>query len=576
MSDVSYSSERLQTPRPSEHASSAERDPSVARPIASEARESLIGLGRKIEALLAACSDWFNPILVKETRQALRSTQFTITFTMLLVACWMVTIGGVAVIGPSVYYAAGGPELLWAYYLVLSVPLILVVPFAAFRSLAAEREDNTYELLSITTLKPRQIIGGKLASAVLQMMVYFSAVMPCLAFTYLLRGVDAPSIALLLVYTFLASLLLSMIGLLLATLSRQRFGHIVLSVGFVALLLYTCYEAQEFASSLIRNGYEQYMRREFWINNFFGAAMYGANLLLAYLAAAAMITLATENRSTPLRIAMLLQQAVFIGWIAYRWLSQRFDSDVLMLPAEISVAYWFVMGAMLNGEQGETPHRALRSLPSNPMSRLLFTWLRPGPASGYAFAVANVTTIFILCLLATELFARPAPALAVWPNPDRYFYVLVLGWSYLVAYLGLGCLVVALLRRVAEVTMFASVLLHLLLLLAGSGIPHSIHWMSVELQNEPYSYIHATDPIWTLNYILERSPVAEEQVLLVVVPAAAFCILLLNLPGLIRSLERTPAPLPARVATDEAELHPPPEALPQSPWDEEDVRPLEI
>ena len=28
-----------------------------------------------IEALLAACSDWFNPILVKETRQALRSTQ---------------------------------------------------------------------------------------------------------------------------------------------------------------------------------------------------------------------------------------------------------------------------------------------------------------------------------------------------------------------------------------------------------------------------------------------------------------------------------------------------------------------
>ena len=42
--------------------------------------------------------------------------------------------------------------MLW-YYAILAFPLAVVVPYAAFRSLAAEREDNTYDLLSITTLQ---------------------------------------------------------------------------------------------------------------------------------------------------------------------------------------------------------------------------------------------------------------------------------------------------------------------------------------------------------------------------------------------------------------------------------------
>ena len=221
---------------------------------------------QRVEDRLARLSDWLNPILVKETRQALRSWQFTLTFILLLVACWVVTIGGVAVIGPSIYYAAGGGEMLRAYYLILALPLLVVVPFAAFRSLAAEREDNTYDLLSITTLRPRQIISGKLASAVVQMIVFFSAITPCLAFTYLLRGVDAPTIALLLAYTFFASFALSMLGLLLATLSRQRYGQLVLSVGFVALLLVRLQSGPEIGRRIgASRAIELYVAPEFWI-----------------------------------------------------------------------------------------------------------------------------------------------------------------------------------------------------------------------------------------------------------------------------------------------------------------------
>jgi hypothetical protein len=522
------------------------------------------------DALLAGLSDWVNPILVKETRQALRSWQFALTFILLLVACWVVTFGGIAVIGPSVYYAAGGGELLRAYFLVLSLPLLVVVPFAAFRSLAAEREENTYDLVSITTLRPRQIIGGKLASSVLQMIMFFSAITPCLAFTYLLRGVDTPTIALLLAYTFLASFALSVTGLLLATLSRQRYAQLMMSVAFVALLLYVCYGAQLFAAELVQQGFELYVEPNFWVANFFGLLLYATTMALAYLAATAMITFPTENRSTPLRIAMLLEQAALVAALAWIWIETGYESDVIWVLAVASGAYWFLMGTMLNGEQPQMSRRVLRSLPQSTLGRAFFTWLQPGPSSGYMFAVANVTAIVLLALIPAVIVARSNVSNSTWPNPDRFLSLLVIGWSYVVAYLGLGCLVVALLRKVSEVTMFASVLLHLLLMLAGSGIPTSIHWMSVELQSEPYSYLQITNPIWTLEYIHDFSPAPEEPMLLIVVPAAALCVLLLNLPGIARELQRVRTELPVRVAEDEVELHPPPESLPQNPWEAEE------
>src|SRR5436853_1378026 len=143
-----------------------------------------------IEALLDRIGDRLNPILVKEARQAMKSRQFVVTFTLLLIGGWAWTVLFIAAGIPAIYYSPVGPALLRGYFLVLSVPLLIVVPYAAFRSLAGEWEDGTFELLSITALSARQIVTGKLASAVLQMMVYYSALAPCIAFTYLLRGID--------------------------------------------------------------------------------------------------------------------------------------------------------------------------------------------------------------------------------------------------------------------------------------------------------------------------------------------------------------------------------------------------
>ena len=145
----------------------------AGRKAMSPARARVDAVWRAIERFLIYTGDWLNPILVKETRQALKSSQFAITFVLVLAACWIVTIGVVAYIGPRIYYSADGGTLLAWYFTILSLPLMVVVPLAAFRSLTAEREDNTYDLLSITSLKPWQIISGKLGSSIAQMAVYF-------------------------------------------------------------------------------------------------------------------------------------------------------------------------------------------------------------------------------------------------------------------------------------------------------------------------------------------------------------------------------------------------------------------
>ncbi len=522
-----------------------------------------------VERFLVRAGDWLNPILVKETRQALKSFQFTATFILLLIACWVVTMGGVAIIGPRISLAAEGGSLMLWYYGILAFPLAVVVPYSAFRSLAAEREDNTYDLLSITTLRPRQIVSGKLGSSVVQMGVFFSAITPCLAFTYLLRGIDLPTIAVLLAYLFFWSLGLSMVGILLATLTKRRFTHVFLSVAFVGGLLWLfVFAILGMSIPMIQMSYSYLGSPGFWISVLIFGTFYVTLFALAYCAAAGMISFSSENRSTPLRICMLVQAAAIVGWIAYGWIETSYDMFGVLWLAMIGVVYWYVMGTMLTAERPGMSQRVKRRLPQSLFGRMFFSWLNPGPASGYMFVVANATAMAFLCFLGMTLSSGSGRVPVRTPGADEMLCVLVIGWGYLVAYLGIGLLAIGVLRRFAVVTMLACVLIHFLLLLAGFGIPYAIKSMSIELRDADYSFLQITDPIFSLHHAGVDGVMSDTRKLLVIIPCVAICVLLANLPNVIRELRVVREAAPKRVLQDEAELHPAPESLPSSPWDE--------
>jgi hypothetical protein len=531
-----------------------------------------------IEARLVRMGDRLNPILVKETRQAIKSRQFTVTFVLVLLACWVVTIGGVAMIGPGIFYSASGPDMFWYYYWILAFPLAVIVPYSAYRSLAAEREDNTYELLSISNLTPRQIIAGKLGSALLQMLVFLSATAPCLAFTYLLRGIDVLTIAVLLTYTVLGSLGLAVIGLFMATSAKERYGQVILSVALVVGQVVVFFMSIGGSYEFIRWSYQFVGDKWFWIGNLAALTAYVTTFALVFLAAAAQITFTSDNRSTPLRIAMIVQQACYIGWVWAMFLigasEDAFGGNGNPPPAAVVIAlsipsgiYWYVMGTMLTAEWPHLSARVKRSLPQSFLGRTFFTWFNPGPGTGYMFVVSNLGAIALVSVLLLALL--PASTMPGGPTEWETFCFVLIGVGYITAYLGLGKLIVDLLRRVAAVPMVASVLINGFLIAAGSGIPLVIHMMS-NLRYSGYSLLHVTNPIWTLEQILFGGSAYTDE-LVVIIPFAGLAMFAVNLPAVIREIRQVRVAAPARIQEDDALLKPAPEPQRESPWDEPEI-----
>ncbi len=515
--------------------------------------------------------DHVNPILVKETRQALKSRQFVATFLVVLLACWGVSFAVVAIIGPDVYYVASGPTMLMVYATILACPLILIVPFFAFRSLAAEQEDNTYELLSITSLSANQIISGKLGSAAVQMMIYLCGVSPCIAFTYLLRGVDIPTIVFLLIYFVFLCLGLSMLGLLAGTNAKARHTHVLISLLVVLCLVIVLSSTITSIPEFVERGFVDLQDPWFWLSNFAALTFYGATFSLLHAAAAAQIGFTSDNRSTPLRKRMLLLHACFLGWISigsfFGPRSPEFFLLVLLTAAASSAAYWYLMGALMTSEWPHLSRRVLRSLPSTTLGRMFLTWFNPGPQTGFMFAVSSLSAVTLAGLMLILFF----PPVGNWPSRDTVFYFLLLSWCYTLLFLGIGKLLIGLIRTVTYVQLSAGFLVHLILLLLACGIPQVIFLMTPSLRlGSDFSFIQTTNPIWTLVTLIDNGPLAvEANTLLIILGPAALVVLLLNIRSLIVDVHHMPRALPERVAQDEALLHPPPEPKPINPWEAE-------
>lgn len=548
----------------------------VLPPATTEQSEPPAGAWGRLAQWLASLADRLNPILVKEARQALKSPQFVVTFGLLLLAAWIWSVFGVALLGPSALYGARGSEMFRPYYVMLAFPLLVVVPFGAYRSLSAEREDRTFELLYISTLRPWQIISGKLASASLQMLLYLSAITPCLAFTYLLRGIDVPTIFVLVAWLCLFSLGLSLVGLFLATIARDRNRHIVLTVVvIVALFGVFFWTTSAVVFGLIDAGIPV-DRSEFWIVQAGALTIYASYMALFTLASAAQLAFTSANRSTSIRLVLAVQQALFIGWAAWAWLFEASgDEGIPLVLVAVLILHWWVAGSFLIGESPHLSHRVRRGLPTSFLGRLLFTWLNPGPASALVLVLCQL--LAGVGLAAGALWVVPAidPAFASnWSSQDaaRTARFGGLGVCFVAIYLGLGKLVGDLARRMGWHQPLLPALANWVLSLAGMLVPVTLQLASPDLRSNGYSVLQLPNVVWTLTEVSASRTLSPEAALaMVVVPGLALIVVGLNLPGIFREVRFVREAPPERVAAEDAELQaaqaPPAEPAHQSPWD---------
>ncbi|MFZ5832078.1 MAG: ABC transporter permease [Planctomycetota bacterium] len=531
-----------------------------------------VGRLSRAVAWLERLADRFNPILVKETRQALKSRQFLITFTLVLICAWLWTIIGVLWAGDDIYRWRAGPDLFAGYFMILSFPLWVIVPFSTFRSLASEREDRTYELLAITTLGPRQIVSGKLTSAAMQMLVYLSSITPCLAFTYMLRGLDFPTILLMVGYAVLISMGLSLLSLLVASLSTERHWQAVLMVAVVAGLIFAFFGFFSGGMAIVSEGAIPYTEPEFW--QFIAGLLsaYVGYFLLFYYAAAAQLTFASDNRSTVLRVVMVGQQLVFTGWFVWMWTRFNLSRELEVLVGYFTLVglHWYILGAMMVGESPDLSPRVKRGLPKSHLGRMFLTWFNPGPGTAYVFAISGYVAAMLVAIAvwAMSAVATPGP---MSPEVWHCFGYATLAFSYLVLLLGLEMLVIRWWRMVASVPQGLPPLLQCLMLLGGTLAAQVVRG-SMRGQLPDFMVSDVLNPFWTLAYIgdYRGGNVVEWPAILLLVGVPALLVFLLNLGAVAREVIQVRMEAPKRVREEEAQLEAerhPPKPRQISPWD---------
>jgi hypothetical protein len=403
---------------------------------------NFMSTGEKFFHLTDYLTDRLNPILVKETRQALKSRQFIVTFTLLLTIAWLISVFGAMLYGPAIEYGSPGHGFFSAYCAVIGFAILFIVPFGAFRSMLTERDQNTFELLSISTLSPRQIVTGKLLSSLVQIFIYYSAIAPFIAFTSLLQGFDLPMAVLFLLVGLVWSTFVCMISIMLSTLSDSRQWQAMTTIGmiillFVQLMFALTISVELFAFSVPLDSAEFWWVLASWL---VGAGSY---FLLAQQIAVARLTFESGNRSSGIRVIATLQfWLVWAGILTYGWWyrATSIDDDMVFSFAVMSCIHWLIVGLIFSTESDHISRRVRRSLPQSRIIRVLLAPWMPGGRRGFLLLTIHMLALVVIIWLPVwpDLLAEviPLPHWQEWVGNSVTAMAL-----YAYIYVGLGAAV---------------------------------------------------------------------------------------------------------------------------------------
>ncbi len=351
-------------------------------------------------SLGARISDRLNPILVKEVRQALRGRFFKVSFWVTLT---MATIVGLFVLLIS-YSNSGtnnedvfGVQFFTAIFSCLSLASLVLVPFSAFLSMGAEWDENTYDLLVISNLKPRQIILGKVLSASVQSLLFYSAFGPFLVFAFLLRGVDLFALATVLSISVTGSLSLSCLAVAMSSFARGRFARLLLMVLLAVILVVSTMVMIAFGAQMIRRP-GQFHDSDAILGLAAGLSVVLATAAFFFAAACARLAHPEENRSTGLRVMTLVGIAIGLGWLTglngYSYYKYTAFTGVAVSHSALAIFSLFYMT-----EPERLGRRVARGLPKSSLLRLLYMPFLPGGARGLLFHILVSALLFAWVIL---------------------------------------------------------------------------------------------------------------------------------------------------------------------------------
>lgn len=347
--------------------------------------------------------DRMNPIVVKELRQAVKS-RFVVSVMMLMLVLLMIILASVLLMqdGRRGIDEDAGSDLFLVFQSILLATCMLFVPVYVGVRLAAERSSATSDLIYVTTIRPSSIIWGKLLAGMVVTALIFSACAPFMVITYMLRGIDLPTILFILGLDVLIVLAATQLAIFLGTMPigwpvKAFLGLVLLGVSIMGYSGMHVLVQDE----LLRMGIGSAMDDpDFWVSMGVSIGLWLAALGMIFCLSVSMIAPATANRALMPRVYFtLLWIASFIGF------------SVMMMTVEAlepMVAWLTVMHVMLMitavicaSEREVLGPRIRRSIPRKWPLRIPAFFFYSGAAGGLLW----VQGMIVLTLL-SAWFAR--------------------------------------------------------------------------------------------------------------------------------------------------------------------------
>ena len=184
-----------------------------------------------------------NPIMIKELRSRMRGSRAFVVLTVYLL--FMVSLIALIYVPITLSVRSrSGPALAdvgkFVFAMIVLVQIFLVVfmaPAFTAGAISGEKQNQSYDLLRTTLLTPRQLVTGKILSALGYVFLLIFASVPLQSMAFLLGGIALPELLIAQLLVFVSAVAYALIGLYFSTVMRTTIGSTVATYAAALFLL---------------------------------------------------------------------------------------------------------------------------------------------------------------------------------------------------------------------------------------------------------------------------------------------------------------------------------------------------